>query len=323
MKFRKQFISMMVVVSAILFAIPAFAQGQGSYTLTEADINDSFRINNPARVRISNIGVDLVPGAAEVTATYNYRGGSADVTSTAIPSVEGGRITWDVTSVQVAGDPISDSLLQQINNSVDSAWRNYARGQYEGRFTDVIVTENDITFYFGASTEAEVAEPVEGESAPTEEPVAEPTDGDSAPTEEPMAEPTNGDDGVDAARGSYTLTEADINDSFRINNPARVRVSNVSVNLVPGAAQVTATYNYRGGSADVTSTSVPSVEGGRITWNVTSVQVAGDTISDSLLQQINNSVDSAWRNYARGQYEGRFTDVIVTENDITFYFGSI
>ncbi|MEO1442737.1 MAG: hypothetical protein AAFV33_20210, partial [Chloroflexota bacterium] len=93
--------------------------------------------------------VDLVPGAATVTATYSARGGnSAVVTTTAVPRVEGGRVFWSVSSVVTDDGSASDDLLNQINDSIETAWRNYARSQHNGSFTDVVITDDDITFYF-------------------------------------------------------------------------------------------------------------------------------------------------------------------------------
>lgn len=147
-----------LTVAAALFAVPAFAQETDApdyaKTYTEQQINDSFRVNNPHRARVTDMSVDLQPGQAVITATYAFRNGeTVTASSTYVPSISNGRVFWDVTSVVVeSGETISDDLLNQINARVDTAWRNYFKGQVPGYVQDVTITENDITFVYGVDT---------------------------------------------------------------------------------------------------------------------------------------------------------------------------
>ncbi|MEL6148367.1 MAG: hypothetical protein AAFR56_02000, partial [Chloroflexota bacterium] len=122
MMFRTLTISIIVAIAAALFAVPAFAQEDGSTetgskTITEQQINDSYRVNNPRRARVTDLNVDLVSDAAVVTAVYEFRNGeTATTTTTYVPSVVDGRVYWDVTGIVIdGGENISDDLLEQIN----------------------------------------------------------------------------------------------------------------------------------------------------------------------------------------------------------------
>lgn len=146
-RLSRTLVLMIVLAATLLAALPAAAQESKSKTWTEAQINASYRVTNPARRSISNIHVDLQPGQAVVTATYTRRGQSPVATSTTlVPYIDDGRIYWEVTSVLANGQPASDELIAQINLSIVSAWRNYIRRQAgTGHFTAVTITGGDLT----------------------------------------------------------------------------------------------------------------------------------------------------------------------------------
>lgn len=135
-----------VALVAGLFALPASAQETTTYTITEQQINDSFRVNNPRRWRVSSMSVDLKPDTAMITAIYETRGGSVTTSTTLVPSVEDGHVYWSVTDVTANGSDISDDLLQQINDSLEASWVRYAKGQINGYITDVTITETEIIY---------------------------------------------------------------------------------------------------------------------------------------------------------------------------------
>lgn len=128
-------------------AVPAFAQESYSRTFTETQINDSFRVNNPIRARISNVSVDLQPSQVQISATHTSRRSTTDTVTTMIPSIENGRVYWTVTAITTGdGEPTSEELIEQVNNRIASSWRNYIRGQVDGTLESVTITETDITF---------------------------------------------------------------------------------------------------------------------------------------------------------------------------------
>ncbi len=147
-----------LTVAAALFAVPAFAQETDApdyaKTFTEQQINDTFRVNNPRRARVTDMSVDLQPGQVVITSTFALRNGETiTVNRTSVPSVVDGRVYWDVVSVVTEeGQTASDELIAQVNANIDAAWRNYFKGQVPGYAQDVTITENDITFVYGVDT---------------------------------------------------------------------------------------------------------------------------------------------------------------------------
>jgi hypothetical protein len=121
------------------------------------------------------------------------------------------------------------------------------------------------------------------------------------------------------ATRTITRTEAQINSSYRVTNPRLRSVSNVSVDLQPGQAVISATLTFRRGEPlEVIATLVPTLTNGRIYWTVTSATVNGQPASAELLAQINASITSSWRNYIRQQAPtGRVTAIEITDNAIT------
>ncbi len=158
--FRTLIVSLIVAVAAGLLAVPAFAQDDpavGPYTveLTEDQINDSFRVNNPRRARISDLSVDLQDDAAVVTATANFRNDeSVVITTTYVPSIENSRIFWTVTAVATDGGfEASDEQIEQINNLIAASWRTYIKKQYPGRVVALDIDNDMLTLTYNARRE--------------------------------------------------------------------------------------------------------------------------------------------------------------------------
>ncbi len=154
--FRRIFIILTVVVALAGLAVPTFAQdttATRTVTVTEEQINASYWVTNPVRRSLSNVHVDLQPGQVVVSATFTYRRGNTfEGEAVLVPSVENGRVYWTVISATQDGEPVSDDLLNQINASISSAWRNYIRRHAPaGRVTAVDITEDSITFTLAPS----------------------------------------------------------------------------------------------------------------------------------------------------------------------------
>lgn len=139
--------SALVVMVVALLASPASAQETFSRTITEQEINDSYRVANPRRAALSNVFVDLQPNQVQITADHTTRRqGTITTTSTMQPYIEDGRVYWTVTSIVAAdGQQVSDALLTQINAVIETAWRNYIRSQFEGVVDTIIITDSDLT----------------------------------------------------------------------------------------------------------------------------------------------------------------------------------
>lgn len=144
---RKFVVFVLMMVALGTMVVPTLAAAK-SVSVSESDINSSFRVTNPALRQVSNLNVNLQPGQAVVSATFTFRqGGSADASVTLVPSVSNGRVIWTATAASINGQSVSQDLLNQINASVSSSWRRYIKGKLPtGRIASVEVTEDAITF---------------------------------------------------------------------------------------------------------------------------------------------------------------------------------
>lgn len=142
------------------FAQVAQTSASATVTLTEAQINSSFRVTNPRARRLSNVSVDLQPGQAVVSATYTTRVGNRGagtqnwaVVATFTPVVQNGRITWTTGNVTVNGTAATADQVAQINQVMSDAWRSLIRTQgRSGYVTAVSITDAEFIVTFATST---------------------------------------------------------------------------------------------------------------------------------------------------------------------------
>jgi len=146
-----------VIVSALLalsIAAVSAEPASATVTITEAQINSSFRVTNPVYRRVTNVRVDLQPGQAVVGATLTVRAPRGQTTtvyqtvSSWIPSIVNGRVSWTLASATVNGSPASSQLISQINTAVGASWRTYWRSQHPGRATAVTVDDNQVVITY-------------------------------------------------------------------------------------------------------------------------------------------------------------------------------
>lgn len=151
----KRIFTLIAVLVIAALALPLMVSAQTAtrtFTITEEEINESFHVTNPSRVRVTNMVVDLQPDQVSVSYTYTTRAPrgsqttSHSVNTVYVPDIQDGRLYWSVTSVTVDGRPASDDLVRQINASIESSWRNYIRRQHgTGHVTSIAITDTDIT----------------------------------------------------------------------------------------------------------------------------------------------------------------------------------
>lgn len=145
---KRTFITLTILIAVLsMAAVPAFAQtASRTLTRTEAQINASYRVTNPYWRTISAVYVDLQPGQVVISATYTSRTvGPLAISTTLVPSITNGRLYWTATSASANGQPASDALLQQINNSIEYSWTNYwRRSAPAGHVTGINLTEDTI-----------------------------------------------------------------------------------------------------------------------------------------------------------------------------------
>lgn len=145
---RKLFFIVVLVVMLAALAVPTFAQeNTRTVTRTEAQVNSSYRVTNPARRSITNVYVDLQPEQVVISATVTFRRGEPTQTETTlVPTITNGRVYWTVISATVNGQPASADLLAQINASITSSWRNYVRQQAPtGHVSAIEITDDAVT----------------------------------------------------------------------------------------------------------------------------------------------------------------------------------
>ena len=142
-------IALFVLILGVM-AFPTLAADKTktvTVTLTEAQINSSYRVTNPRARSITNVNVDLQPGQVVITATFTApKTDPIPVSVTLVPTVSNGRVTWTVLVASANGQPASTDLLTQINASISTSWRNYWKGIHPGYVTALTITDSDITW---------------------------------------------------------------------------------------------------------------------------------------------------------------------------------
>ncbi len=123
--------------------------------------------------------------------------------------------------------------------------------------------------------------------------------------------------------GTVIFTEAQINETYRVTNPLRSSLTNVSVDLKAGAVDIYATHTSRraGTTVDTVTELAPAVSAdGSIDWTVLSiVTTSGETVSDEIIASVNTSIANSWANYWRGRtFRYAMTGVLVTEDSVSF-----
>ena len=150
MNVRKLSLIALLVLIVGAMAFPTLAADKTkivTVTLTETDVNSSYRVTNPARRSITNVYVDLQPGQVVITATFTApKTSPIDVSATLVPTLNNGRVMWSVLSATANGQPASADLLAQINASINSSWRNYWKGKHPGYVTSLTVTDDSISW---------------------------------------------------------------------------------------------------------------------------------------------------------------------------------
>jgi len=150
MNARKFSLIALLVLIVGAMAFPTLAADKTktvTVSLSESDINSSFRVTNPRLRTITDVKVDLQPGQVVISATYTIpKTSPIPVSVTLAPTVSNGRVTWTVLSATANGKAASAELLTQINASISSSWRNYWKGKHPGFVTSLTVSDDSITW---------------------------------------------------------------------------------------------------------------------------------------------------------------------------------
>lgn len=138
-----------LVLGITLVAVPAQAASNATtrtVTVTESQINSSYRFTNPVRRTVTSKSADCQPGQVVLTVTTTYRDGKSFTTATTMqPYLQNGRLYWTVTTVLVNGNPPSQDVIDQINASIQSSWVNFIKGKAaNGKITAVEVNDSAV-----------------------------------------------------------------------------------------------------------------------------------------------------------------------------------
>ncbi|MDX2161745.1 MAG: hypothetical protein SF162_10500 [bacterium] len=153
--------SIFALIAALAFALPmtVFAQTgnrvPNPIIITEEEANDSFFVTNPPGRRWDELVVDYQTDQAVISGELTLRVPRGQGTTTYsvqavyTVSVSNGRVFWTLQSVTADGAAASQDIVNQVNASLSSSWRNYVRENGRGgRITDVVLTDTDLQIFW-------------------------------------------------------------------------------------------------------------------------------------------------------------------------------
>lgn len=161
---KKASVLLVVVVLALLGAVvpsvgaqDAGIQASATLTISEAEINQSFWVTNPANRHISSVYVDLQSangGQVTISALYTWRPArgttrTARLVVTYVPQITNGRLTWRVTAATADGKPATPEQVAQINLYLSTTWYRWVQAHAPaGVLTGVAISDSEITFTY-------------------------------------------------------------------------------------------------------------------------------------------------------------------------------
>lgn len=271
---------------ASLIVAPSLAQ-RSTITVTEAEINASYRINNPARLSVTSKSVDLQPGQVYLTTSWQTRqGGRYTSYVTLVPVIEAGNLNWRATSARVEG--LTGRGQQVLIDAVTSGWQATTRELVLRYDVDgITISDSEMTLNVYATGESRTLPGT-----------------------------------VDPNARTLTITEAEINAAQWLTTSRAVRLSDARVDLQAGQAVITATYTSRqGSSGPVVAVFVPALEEGSVIWTLVSASYDGQPASGDALMQINYAMANSWARYLKQQHgRQRVTGVEISEDAIIYSF---
>lgn len=95
---------------------------------------------------------------------------------------------------------------------------------------------------------------------------------------------------------TLTITEAEINAAYRVTNPRRRSITNVSVDLQEGQVAINATITFpEKGPYNTVTVITPVLRGGALYWKLASATVNGKPVPPEVLAVINSSIFFKWQ----------------------------
>ena len=148
MNIARRLTLIIILIAALAGIVVPTLAAEKTVTITETDINSTYRATNPIRRTVSNVYVDIQTDQVVITANFTARGKDpVAVSATMTASITNGRIYWSVTSATANGVSASGDVLTQINNSIASSWRTYIKTKADtGKVTSIAIGSDAISW---------------------------------------------------------------------------------------------------------------------------------------------------------------------------------
>lgn len=140
----------LLIIVALPFAAASAQTITCTVTWTEAEINSTYAITNPAFRQVSDLVVDLQPGQVQVNFTLSIRVPregivTYPISAVLVPTIEDGRVFWSVTTTTVDGSALDESLIDRINDAIAQSWGRYLRASLgRGIATSITITDTEL-----------------------------------------------------------------------------------------------------------------------------------------------------------------------------------
>lgn len=143
-------VAVAILAVSVLNVAPASAATARTATITEAQANQLYIVTNPYNRAITSRAVDFQIGQVVVSTNFEYRAGkTANTVTVIVPVVSNGRLSWRVTSRSRNGEAVPQDVINQINTSISTSWRNWVKGKLPaGKITNVTISDVDMVIAY-------------------------------------------------------------------------------------------------------------------------------------------------------------------------------
>lgn len=278
------------MIALLSLLVPTVA-AQESYTVTEAQINENFRVSNPRIAAISAASVDLQPGQVVIRGTVApVTGGTYDVVATYSPSVVEGDVFWTLVSASVNGSSATADQLDTINATLSAGWQSWWRGATAGlNIIAITVSDTAITYTYDGREPGGIS----GELV------------------------------IEDDAATLTVTEEEMNNSFITSDYPQGRMTDVFVDFQPNQVVISGTLTLlaTGEAVSIQATYSPAVVDGMVEWTVVSVLADGGPADEEMQGHVEAILGSSWNAWWLGRLDNAtLTSVQVTDNEIIYTF---
>jgi len=143
-------VAVVILATSAMAVAPASAATARTVTITEAQANQLYIITNPYNRAITSRIVDFQPNQIVISTSFEYRAGkTANTVTTIVPVVANGRLSWRVTSRSRNGEAVPQDVINQINTSISTSWRNWVKGKLStGIITSITISDVNVVISY-------------------------------------------------------------------------------------------------------------------------------------------------------------------------------